>query len=87
MKIEVALDVDVCIEGKNVVLYVSDGHDISCEREFSIYDLVHDYMSAYATPDGVFKFTEDDKADIQALISELDDAMAFAQETLEPEEA
>lgn len=78
-------DVDVCIDGSSVVLYIYDTEgEVMDERNFSIYELVKDYMSMYAIGDGAYKFDDDVEA-IKALVSELDDSMTLVSECLDKE--
>jgi hypothetical protein len=86
MKLDVSIDVDLCIEGKNVVLYVSDGDDVVNECEFSIYELVKGYLEGYAIPSGGYHLDAEDIAEIEALVSELDDALLLANKVIEPED-
>lgn len=86
MKLDVSIDVDLCIEGKNVVLYISEGDDIVNECEFSIYELVKGYLEGYAIPGGGYHLDAEDIAEVEALVSELDDALLLANEVLDPEE-
>ena len=78
-------DLDVCIHGSNVMLYIYDTEgEVVDERSFSIYELVKDYMKMYAIGDA-YKFGEEDNEDVKALISELDDSLTLVSECLDKE--
>lgn len=82
MKIDVSIDLDVCIEGKDVKLYVYDAEsEIVDERSFSVYDLIKDYLEGHqiiGTEN--YHLDAEDTIELKALIDELDDALTLASE-------
>lgn len=84
MLVELQVEMDVRVEGKNVVIDIFDPcGEVTSSKEYSIYELIKSYMEIYETDNGYI--FEDDLETVEALQSELDDAFALVTECVDGE--